>query len=128
MSIASEIVTAHKILNDWLGEGGKPVSQELAESRAKVCVNCPYNTKVKLWEKLKSAAADVVRSHIEIKTGMDIHADGEDELGMCRICSCVLFLKVHVPLKHITDNTDDETLKRFQTLKPDCWIYTEAKP
>ncbi len=125
MSIASEIVTASNILKDWLGDGGRPVSQELSNARAKVCVDCPYNTKIKLWERLKSAAADVVISHLEVKNGMSISVDKENELGMCRICSCVLPLKVHVPLKHIVQNTSSDTFKMFGEMKPDCWIISE---
>ena len=31
------------VVLDWLGSGGNPVSQELAEQRAAICVACPKN-------------------------------------------------------------------------------------
>jgi len=43
-------------------------------------------------------------------------------LGVCAACWCPLRLKVHIPLKHIMDYTDEETL---DNLHPECWMLKE---
>lgn len=119
MSLVSEAASATGILRDWLGEGGVPVDRRIAEHRAEICRQCPQNRHPLWWEISKQAIAETMRMTLEVKNGKLIYVDDESDLHMCRVCGCCLPLKVHVPLKHILDNTNPEMLAKF----PDnCWI------
>lgn len=109
----------------WLGEGGKPVPRELAQSRADVCVQCPWRDDSNdIYSRLAKNVASIVRRQIELKSEMKLEVDGEDRLTICGICWCVLKLKVHVPIKFIEQVTDDETRKAFPSY---CWIRRELQ-
>ena len=122
MNPIAEVITAEQIVVDWVGSGGVPVPSELSSERAYICAGCPENRGGKWWATAKHKIADVIRSHLEIKNGMQISTSFDDELNMCRICGCALPLKVHVPIQHILDHTDSETLAKFPA---HCWIAKE---
>lgn len=115
-------VTGEETLRDWLGSGGKPVERELAESRARICSDCPQNTKSHWSLSLFGTAAQAVKSIVELKNGMKLKTSYDDKLGVCKACLCPLETKVHVPLAHIFEYMDDETK---QNLDPRCWITSE---
>lgn len=125
MSAVDEIVDAAKILKDWVGEGGVPVDSSLSDHRAYICAGCPENRGGKWWETAKHQIAEVIKIHLEIKNGMHIATQFDNELNMCRVCGCATVLKVHVPIGHIVKNTEPETLAKFPS---HCWIQNEAKP
>ena len=111
------------ILTDWLGEGGKPVHPGLAETRSHTCEICPQNRDPRWWEAATDLAAESMRAYLEHKNSLYYTVTNEADLGMCRVCGCCLPLKIHVPLKHILENTKPETIGKF----PDnCWIKTET--
>lgn len=119
------------VLIDWLGEGGTPVSAELANHRSFACLNadnldrCPENRGVRWWERAKDTIATVIRHQLAIKHHMDLHVVRETELQMCRACGCCIRLKVWTPIEHIKAHTPPETLKKFPS---HCWILRELKP
>lgn len=115
------IDTAH-LLYDWIGDG-KTVTQTHADARASVCMVCPKNVEALWWEKMiKDPIAEVIRHQLEIKNGMQLHADGEAFLSMCSCCGCAVSLKVWVPIDHIKAHTAQDVYTKFPAF---CWIRNE---
>lgn len=110
------------VVLDWIQSGGNPVSQELAEKRAKICVACPKNTDGAWYV---TAPAELLKSAIkawqELK-GSDFAFETKqgDNLKSCDVCKCLMRLKVFTPLKHILDKSKPEILAAFP--KENCWI------
>lgn len=123
MNPVSELVTGGWILRDWLGKGGKPVVSELAELRSLVCATCPQNVEPNWWERVLNKIALMIRRQLELKHRMGLWVSKEADIHMCRSCGCCLRLKVHVPLEHIKDHTNDEVMKSFDER---CWIRKES--
>lgn len=115
---------AAPIIADWLGEGGKPVEQNLAEMRAFICELCPENAAPGWWDRFKTAIALAIRAALEVKHSMKLELSNEDKLHMCRVCGCCLRLKCWVPLEHLADHTSPEQLTKFPH---SCWIPFEIK-
>lgn len=111
-----------KILRDWLGADGVPVPIEQAQARANVCLNCPKNDKGQwIWS---TAASALIGMRLRLRTTMNIHLQGEDDLGVCDACGCVLRLKLHTPYRHIARHTTPEMISKY----PDaCWLKQETK-
>ena len=108
----------------WLGDSLKPVSPELSEKRAQVCVVCPRHDGDKEFiDKLTAEAAKGVRALMQAKYDMELKTSVDDKLGMCRACGCVLPLKVHVSLE-----VAKKKLKPgdFEQLHETCWIRHET--
>ena len=113
------------VLREWLGDGGKPVDMLLAESRAKVCIECPLNVAPKWWEKaLTHTVAIAIREMLEAKQGLNLKLPNEDKLSMCKICGCCTILKVLTPIEHILSQTEPDQLNGYPE---HCWIKTETK-
>jgi hypothetical protein len=117
--------TMLKALTSWLEDGGQVVAPDLAQKRGEICSKCPLNVTGNWWEKIsKQPVAEVIKKWLEIKNEMQIGVPIEKEIGLCRVCGCVLRLKNFEPIKYIKDHTDLETMSKF----PDyCWIKTESK-
>ena|ERR1017187_1994802 len=116
----SKIANGAKVLADWLGHGGSPVEKELAQSRANVCLTCPKN--VKDWPFLESVA-EAIKQQVALKNHLQLRVSGEKQLHACQICSCVIKLKVHVPIEMIKPDENE------RELYPDyCWLIIESKP
>lgn len=109
-----------KILQEWLGEGALPVSQDEAQKRADQCFNCPLN---RVGLTATSVAAEVVKRHVESKQSENLIVEGEEKLGVCTGCGCYLPLKVHVPKQYLTLN--NETKTAIEQAVPDCWQLKE---
>src|SRR5688572_9336709 len=105
----------------WLGAGGQPVPPPRAQGRANVCLRCPMNKEMGLYEGLAKIGAGILRRQIEAKSHLKVGVLGEERLHVCSACGCNLALKVQVPLMHILETTD--TAK----LHPNCWILREMK-
>lgn len=118
------------VLSAWVGSGGKPVANELAQARANVCAGtnpdgsdkCPLNGHGEWWQSAVGDIADVIRQILEFKNRMRISVSNEDKLFMCSACGCCARLKVHTPLDHILKNSSPETMAK---LDPRCWILKE---
>ena len=67
-------------------------------------------------------AAKATKAYFRIKDKLNLRVEGEEKLGICDACWCPLKLKVHMPINHIVDNTEDEV---FIDLHKDCWILKE---
>lgn len=121
------------ILKDWLGSGGKPVSDDLAQARANVCLNdCSdptrfahyQNKTASFFGKVTGEVAKAILEQRREKLNLGLKVSGEDKLFTCAVCKCHLPLKVWVPMDVIMGRTEPETLKNF----PDwCWMKTENR-
>lgn len=112
------------VMRSWLGEGLRPVSQEQAQERAGVCLQCNLNVPANWLERLAASVAGVAMQFVEAKNKMNLHTIGEENLHMCRACRCVLQSKVFVPISHIAAGTSAETLEKLKAGK-NCWIISE---
>jgi len=110
------------LLQDWLGEGGEPVSHELAAARAKICETCPENSHPLWWEHTKDIIADIIKKQLELKHVMQLRVPNEDFLHMCRQCGCCVRLKVHTPMEYIRKHTLKRQLEAFPE---HCWQRNE---
>ena len=118
------------ILADWLGDGLTPVSQELADKRASVCLTgndgkeCPHLTHPRWWESAKDVVADTIKEQMVAKSGMHLETKLDAVPRMCNVCGCCTALKVWTPTKHIAAHTSDELAKKFT---PYCWVRHEVE-
>jgi hypothetical protein len=114
---------AHKYKNgaiaitSWLGAGGVPVAQAIAQNRANVCLKCPHNN-----DNFKPAeiVASAIRRVIEIKNDSKLRVDGEKSLKTCDICLCPLRTKIWTPIDIIQKGVTEEERAQFATV-PGCW-------
>lgn len=106
----------------WLGKGGVPVAQELANSRASTCAKCPKNGKGDWTRFFTIIAATTIRKELERRNKLKFKTDYDEQLGTCEACLCPLKLKVHTPLIDIVEHMPDEVRK---DLDPSCWILHE---
>lgn len=114
-----KIAGAISLFVDWIGEGGKPVAQELAEARAKTCAACPLNKSGNFMAIFIKPVADAIRATLEIKNHLKLQTSLDEKLLICHGCDCVLSLKVWTPLKHILDHIDPAVLDK---LDQNCWV------
>jgi hypothetical protein len=120
MKVLSHALQFYKWWSSWLGDGGKPVAQQLAQSRADTCRICPLNKEMSLITLLAEGVASTVHRQMEIRNNLKLRVEGEHELHICSACSCVLGLKIWSPIRHVLDNTD------LSDLHPQCWILKET--
>jgi hypothetical protein len=123
-SKVSRAIGGINLLTDWLGAGIKPVDASLALKRSKVCLKCPMNQLGDFWQRIEAKIAETIRTVLEIKSDLDLKLPDEDRLHSCTACDCWTPLKVQVPIEHIKEQTDAETLAK---LHPKCWILKESK-
>jgi hypothetical protein len=108
------------VVLDWLTSGGKPVAQELAEKRAKVCVACPKNV---AGDWYTTAPAELIRATLSARSDLKLETPYDDKLQSCEVCRCLLKLKVFCPLDHILKGTNPEIMAEFPK---NCWIPCES--
>jgi hypothetical protein len=110
------------VVIDWLGSGGIPVAQELAEKRAETCVNCPQNQPGDWYV---TAPAELLKKTVEAwksltgKTDFKFETAQGDKLKSCLVCRCLMGLKVFVGLEHILSKTKPEVMAE---LPQNCWV------
>lgn len=102
----------------WLvkGEGLVPAPQ--AEARASICVGCNFNAEP---QGCTSCNSKVMRLAVEKVVGTR-RTSFHNQLRSCRICSCQLAAKVHLPLPSILRFMPEEQLSQ---LPSHCWILKE---
>lgn len=134
MSLIDEIrndIEGVKLLTDWFGEGGEPVSQLKAEHRAHMCAfgdggkACHLNVAPNWWNlhaNSKSAIAETIRAELELKHHMDLSVSCEDSLHLCAACGCCLRLAVFAPLKRLKEHTTQDQLGKMPRW---CWKKNE---
>jgi len=108
-----------RILIDWIGHGGEPVSTEKAQGRANTCILCVNNS-----EGLQAAydVAMAIKSQLELKNNLKLNVENEKELKTCHLCLCPLKLKVWTPIEYATKYMTTEELKSYPGF---CWLRNE---
>jgi hypothetical protein len=112
------------VVLDWLGAGGNPVAQELAEKRAAICVDCKKNVPGD-WYTV--APAEIIRQGVKawqaLKGSSFAFQNSQGEkLKSCDVCKCLMPLKIFVPLEHITAKTKPDVMAELPEW---CWIKKE---
>jgi hypothetical protein len=110
-------------INDFMDSGESPVSQEVAESRAAVCVACPLNEKGDLSRFFTIPAAERIRKQIEAKEGRGLKTSQDGKLHVCSACMCPLVLKQWFPLAFIVKHMSDDIKAQLDAA---CWIRKES--
>jgi hypothetical protein len=124
VAAAGEIKTAARgtaVILDWLTSGGAPVSQELANKRAEICVSCPMNVQG-AW--FTVAPAELIRDTLEARKDLKLETLHDDKLKSCDVCKCLMRLKVWCPLSHIVGQTPQDIMAEFPK---HCWISKHDK-
>lgn len=116
---AADIKTAAQgtaVVLDWLTSGGAPVSQELAERRAAICITCPKNVEGS-WYTV--APAELIKATLESRKDLKLETKSDSTLKSCDVCKCLMRLKVWTPLQFIVSKTNPAIMREFP---PNCWI------
>ncbi len=133
MSLSNEIkndAAGYQILQDWFGDGLRPVTQEQADKRAVACMQgnnggeCPHLTWPKWWETAKGAIASAIKEQLEAKSKMKLETAIDKAPRMCSGCGCCMSLKVWAPISHIAAHTSPQTISKFP---PFCWQRIEIE-
>lgn len=108
------------------GFGDDPPPQEVAEARAKTCLEgkdggrCPFNN-MGTWI-IPMHIGQALHKMREIKLKKKLTVSNEDKLGVCSVCACSLSFKVHYQFQAIFDHTPDHKFLQFPAW---CWIFKE---
>jgi len=118
----SGAIAATKVISR--GSKGGLSSQEEAERRASICVNCPHNKPNKEHSRLRRYSDNFVQWAIGSfrKTSLD------DKLFSCDVCSCPLRAKVHVSMSIVKESLTEEEVAKLPVGLPGidgspiyCW-------
>lgn len=117
LEIAKQYKEGAETISEWLGSGGETVSQNQAQDRAGVCIHCPQNVSDFIPTKLVALA---IKKQLELKSKLELRVVGEKSLHTCCGCSCVLRLKIWIPLKNL-----GVTESELDNFVPQCWMRKE---
>ncbi len=126
--VIKETINGAKAILEGFGENPPP--QEVAQARADVCLHsgkdgkrCPHNHVGGF--SVTASIGSVIQAQREKKLQLKLRVDGEEELGVCTICRCPMFLKVFYDWNTIYGHTTDETFTQFRDKWPSCWMVKE---
>jgi hypothetical protein len=116
------------LIMEW-GEAGMPhVDQEVAESRASVCVQCPKNERGKsLTEIFTEPVAARIKEKMERQAQMNLKTTHDANLAVCQACLCPMKTKVWFPLDLIWKRLKPDQQKELNQSNPKCWIVQEIE-
>lgn len=109
------------VVLDWLTNGGQPVEQSLANRRAEICVACPMNEDGDWYT---TAPAQLIKATLESRKDLKLETPSTPKLKSCKVCRCLMALKVFVPLHHIVEHTKPEVMAEFPS---NCWIANRGQ-
>lgn len=122
--VVSKVISGVKLYAKWFGSGGRPVSKELAETRAAVCVKCPLNQdRGSLLDTFTEPVAQELMQIMGMLHSLKLTTSQDEKLHVCIGCSCPLRAKLWCDLKLIKSEMKDDVLKQ---LDKNCWITHEA--
>lgn len=122
LSAVKNVAAGAKTLASWIGSGANPVTREMAERRASVCVKCPLNEPGDLSNFFTRATSELIRMQIQTAQDLDLTTPHDSKLGVCSACDCPMRLKIFVPLDKILDHMLPEAKS---ALDSKCWITAE---
>lgn len=110
-----------------------PPPQEVCQSRANVCLfsgppdehigtptKCPFNHRGAI--SVTTAIAAAIHAARQRKLELNLRVEGEEGLGVCKLCGCDLKTKVFWDAESIYSHTTDSTFERFRSEWPKCWM------
>lgn len=119
------------LVQQWLGQGLRPVENALAEKRGGRCVTCPENGDPNWLEKITGSVAAEIKHLIEIRHDLKLETIHDKNLHTCKPCQCYLKLKIHTPLEHILNEMPADVkveLSKVKTSTGDkCWVIEEGE-
>lgn len=121
--VIPKLVTGAETLIDWLGDGAPPVPQEVANSRASVCVGCKFNVKGDWSTWFTAPISEGIRKRIQVRDDMGLSTPYDSNLHVCDICRCPLKLKMHVPRSYILSKLSEDTKNDLAENAPWCWMH-----
>lgn len=110
---ASQIVSGTRVLCDMF-RGAEMVDQDEANRRAKICLNCEYNTRMEACLGCSLAYQLVKRVFGSFSTPHD------KKLHVCRICFCLNKAQIHSSASTLKKATSKKLIDKY----PDssrCW-------
>ncbi len=122
-SVVGKVKTAAAIYADLFGPEGKVVDKAEAERRAKICVACPALDRTSgLKGYFVQEAARELMGLFSLLKSKDVTTSLDDQLGICRACSCPMRAKVFITGEVLRENIPAEDIAK---LDPGCWIPGE---
>ncbi len=112
---ASTIAEGISNLTTWVGSGGAVVSQEEAQSRASICINCPCN---KPDLAINELVAKAVKKFLAFKNELDLRVQGERSLLSCEGCGCQIRLLIWQPQDQVKREMTGEERAKTPSF---CW-------
>ena len=97
---------------------GSSVTQEEAERRASICVDCTQNREV---PGCKGCAGGALRSLVT-SIARNRATSMDDRLFTCCICGCLNKAKLWIDLDIIKKHTPASQWERFRSKAPNCWL------
>jgi len=131
-SVQSAVVKSKRLwagaetIHEWIESGEPAVAQELANSRALKCSQCPKNGKGSWEEWFTRPASEVIKRQVEMLSARKLSTPYDDKIQACLVCYCPLRLKVFSPIKFIKAHTSNEVLNDLEAV-PGCWVVKEMK-
>lgn len=113
------------LLFEWEQSKLPPEPQEVAESRAAVCVQCPANENKKLTDWFTVPVANQISKKFERLHNLKLVTSQHAKLFTCRACLCPLALKVFTPKELIIKKTSESQKQELTKENPKCWILQE---
>lgn len=113
----------HLVLSATRRLAGDPreqlVAPAQAAARAATCLNCPQHAPLEGCSRCNiSVFQEAVRLLVGKRT-----TPHDEKLEVCRLCSCSLKAKVHMPLARLQSMTTPDI---WEALPTACWMKTEA--
>lgn len=107
---------------EWFGDG-KPVAPEVAETRAKACLQCPKHVPGTVFQRFSKAAAVEIMTVFGVLNDLQLKTSVDEQLQICDACDCPMKAKVWCPLPIIKGHLRPEA---FAALWEQCWIRNEV--
>ena len=123
---AKKIWAGLKTLNEWYESGEDAVPKEQAETRAKICSECPLNEPGDFEKWFTTPAAEAIRQIISKFSDRNLSTSRDESLHTCRACLCANRLSVHAPIAIKVAHLSEDVFRELKTA-PNCWVVQEAK-
>lgn len=115
-----------KTLNDWIDSKEGPVHQQIANTRALTCSNCPRNQQGDFSRWFTNPASEAIKRQMDRLSDRKLSTPSDEKLNICDVCLCPLKLKVHTPLAYIKAHLTDGVLNELDAVGG-CWISSEIR-
>lgn len=98
---------------------GEPVSKDVAERRAAICIACPYHLRGNFAQRFNSVVGRELQAIFGKLKEVNMTTAYDESLTVCDICDCPMRAKVWIPIDRIESDLKEETKAK---LPKHCWI------